>query len=135
MNPSTALRTKSGEPAKVHFKSWFCWIEVGRYAAPNGWDKGPIALTLRELVPPPDETDLVAKATVNVDLADDHETAFLLMGDGSDYVLIKDWSENEGMLSALAAAGLINDTGERIPTGMCEAALCELLAVCPVAVF
>jgi hypothetical protein len=42
-------------------------------------------------------------------------------------VWIKDWTENEGMLAALVAAGVVEDTGMRRETGFCEAALCRLL--------
>jgi hypothetical protein len=41
-------------------------------------------------------------------------------------VAVKDWSENTGMLAALIAAGLVEDTGRRIPCAYTEAALCRL---------
>lgn len=43
------------------------------------------------------------------------------------HVFIKDWSENEGMLATLQSAGIVHDTGIRVKTGYCEAALCRLL--------
>lgn len=44
------------------------------------------------------------------------------------HVFIKDWSENEGALEALVAAGVVRFTGTRVPTGgYTTAALCELL--------
>lgn len=37
------------------------------------------------------------------------------------HVLIKPWSENEGLANALAEAGIIILTGESVVTGFCEA--------------
>jgi hypothetical protein len=42
-------------------------------------------------------------------------------------VAIKDYSENEGILAALVAAGVVEPTGETIPIGYAEAHLCRLL--------
>ena len=42
-------------------------------------------------------------------------------------VLIKNWSENKGILDVLAKAGIIEDTGRTYPTGFCEANICKLL--------
>lgn len=42
-------------------------------------------------------------------------------------VWIKDWSENEGAFAALIAAGIIEDTGLREPTGWVEAKCGRLL--------
>ena len=43
------------------------------------------------------------------------------------YVLIKDWSENDGMFDALLAAGVIGPIYDIIPTGFVQAYVCELL--------
>lgn len=59
-----------------------------------------------------------AKATVNVpDLAD-------ALGKGE--VFIKDYSENEGMMDALVAAGVVEDTGRSEPIGYTEARIAKL---------
>lgn len=42
-------------------------------------------------------------------------------------IFIKDWSENEGVLQSLIDAGILSDTGFRIPTGYVEAAVCSIL--------
>lgn len=41
-------------------------------------------------------------------------------------VFIKDWSENEGMLSGLIAAGIIGNAVREIPTGFAKAYECPL---------
>lgn len=40
-------------------------------------------------------------------------------------ILIKNWSENAGILEALASAGYIEDTGKTYPTGWTEANICK----------
>ena len=45
----------------------------------------------------------------------------------SDQVLIKNWSENEGILDALIEHKVVVDTGVTVPTGFVEANLCVLL--------
>jgi len=42
-------------------------------------------------------------------------------------VLIKDWSENQGVLAALVAAGVVEETGRTVPTGRVEAKVTKLL--------
>jgi len=43
-----------------------------------------------------------------------------------DEILVKDWSENEGMLEALVGLGLVEDTGRRVSCGFAEAAVCRM---------
>lgn len=45
----------------------------------------------------------------------------------NDEVIIKSYSENEGMLSALASAGVVEPTGKTIPSGFVELDICKLL--------
>jgi hypothetical protein len=45
----------------------------------------------------------------------------------SDEVYVKNWSENEGLLGALVAAGIVEDTGRMLPTGFVRANVCRLL--------
>jgi hypothetical protein len=57
------------------------------------------------------------RATVNIpeaELADDH-------------VLLKGWSENEGVPEALVKAGIVELTGRQVPTGHCFAEEAKLL--------
>jgi hypothetical protein len=44
-----------------------------------------------------------------------------------DEVFVKNWSENEGLLPALIAAGIVEDTGQALPTGFVRANVCRLL--------
>lgn len=44
------------------------------------------------------------------------------------FVLIKNWSENEGLLQELVNAKVVEDTRITVPTGFVEANLCKLLA-------
>ena len=61
----------------------------------------------------------VATATVNVEGVSEKLPA--------SEVLIKDYSENEGMMDALIAAGLVRDTGRRVPTGYVTVPVARLL--------
>lgn len=58
----------------------------------------------------------IATATVNTDIT-------LPQG----FALIKDYSENKGVLKALVEAGVVEDTSETYPVGFCEANLVKLL--------
>lgn len=40
---------------------------------------------------------------------------------GERGVYLKDWSENEGIVQALVDAGIVELTGEAVPTGFCVA--------------
>lgn len=65
--------------------------------------------------------ELILQATVNLpDYADSR------LDDGS-HVLIKDWAENRGTLASLVLAGLVEDTGEMIPTACVVAHLCRVV--------
>lgn len=44
-----------------------------------------------------------------------------------DEVIIKNYSENEGILELLEKAGYIQDTGDIVYVGMAEANICKLL--------
>lgn len=65
-----------------------------------------------------DEGDVVAKVTINVPEAE------LQPGE----VIVKTWSENEGMLPFLLSNGIVKETGRQIILGVdCRAVICELL--------
>src|SRR5436309_716672 len=88
----------------VRFLDTDCTVEKHQY------DNGRVALRLV------DEEGPVATATVNMPN----------VPLGKNQVLIKDWSENEGMLAALTAAGVVKPTGETIRSGFVEVPVCEL---------
>jgi hypothetical protein len=89
---------------EVKFKEWTCSIIKRQY------DNGRVALQLV------DEEGPVATATVNL------PDAPL----GKNEVCVKDWSENEGMLRSLVAAGVVKPTGKTIRSGFVEVPVCEL---------
>jgi hypothetical protein len=86
---------------KVRFKEWDCRLEVSRYS------NGRLALLLVE-----DRKDGESVAVASVNLPFDYL--------GNNEVFIKDYSENEGMLNALNAAGIIEVTGERVWSGFAQ---------------
>jgi len=45
---------------------------------------------------------------------------------GENEVLIKDYSENKGILKTLIDARILEDTGKRVPAGYTEVAICKL---------
>ena len=49
----------------------------------------------------------------------------------ADEVFIKNWSENEGLLDALVAGGIVENTGRVLPTGFVRANVCRLLVPGP----
>ena len=90
-----------------YFKEWPCEIYMKRYV-----DGNP-CLQLTHAT----ESYPVATATTNI--------AGFKVPDG--YILIKDWSENEGMLECLTKAGVIEPTGEKVSTGFVQAHVAKLL--------
>lgn len=92
---------------QVKFRTWTCNIKKATY--PNG----RVGLRLLSV----GDGSPIAVATVNI--------PDVKLPEG--YVFIKDWSENTGMLKCLVEAGIVEDTGQRIPTGFVEAAVCKLL--------
>jgi hypothetical protein len=42
-------------------------------------------------------------------------------------IIVKTWSENEGLAAAALGSGLFRDTGKRIPTGFVQAQIWEVL--------
>jgi len=76
------------EPKFVSFKSWDCHVKFGQYA------NGRIAIRLVGA----HDGEPIATATVNVpEISVEHGN-----------VLVKDYSENEGMLDALVHAGIVS---------------------------
>jgi hypothetical protein len=91
----------------IRFKNWDCLLTVLKYG------NGRPALVLNDA----EDGSQIAVASVNVPDLD--------LGD--DEIVIKDYSENEGMLDALVEAGVIQDTGLRVASGYVDMPLCKLL--------
>lgn len=92
----------------VRFGQWECWVLTERYG------NGRTALRLVDAV----DGSSVARATVNrpdVSL-------------GADEVLIKDYSENTGILNALERAGVVRRTNRVVPSGYATLIVARLLA-------
>jgi hypothetical protein len=94
----------------IKFRDWDCYLEVTEYDL-----NGRTAILLHEI----DDADsgLVAVATINIP---DAEV-------GMNEVLIKDWSENEGMVEALQRAGVIGPVLDMVTSGYTAASKHELL--------
>ena len=91
----------------VKFKDWECGLEFSKY------QNGRIAILLV------DTTDGSPVTTASVNLPDEP------LNDGE--VFIKDWSENQGVLAALVAAGIVEDTGRTVRTGFVQANIVRIL--------
>lgn len=92
---------------KVKFRDWNCNVIFKQYSNER------IAITLDEI----ETGEPIAIATINlpnVPLAQDH-------------VIIKDYSENEGMYNTLLSAGIISEEVNRVQTGFVTAPICKLL--------
>ncbi len=87
----------------VRFLDTDCTVQKRHYV------NGRVALSLV------DEEGPVATATVN--LPD--------VPLGKNQVLIKDYGENDGMLDALVAAGVVKSTGQMVRSGFVEVPVCE----------
>lgn len=94
--------------AVVRFRDWECWVRIERY------ENGRVALRLMDVA----DGSSVARATVNRP-----DVAL-----GVDEVLIKDYSENAGILDALERAGVVRRTGQTVPSGYTTLIVARLLA-------
>lgn len=94
---------------EVYFLGEKCFIEKLEY------DNGRVALRLYTVTEGFKEP--MGTATVNIPEAKLER----------DETLIKDWSENKGMLQALIEAGIVEDTGLTYRTGYVCANICKLL--------
>lgn len=92
---------------QIKFKKFKCRIELGQYS------NGRIAIDLVDIKN--DETVLCASINVpEVDLADQE-------------VIIKNYSENEGVLDILVGQGIISSPIRSISYGYCDSPVCKLL--------
>lgn len=94
---------------KVEFRQWTCELVFARY------ENDRIAIRLVS------EDETIAMATVNVPCCPL----------ARDEILIKSYSENEGMLEALIDAGVVEPTGVICKVGQAEAHVCRLLIDSP----
>jgi len=92
---------------KLSFGEYDCTLTKHQY------ENGRVALCLNET----DTGEPFCVASVNI-------PEFNLR---SNQVLIKNWSENEGVLESLVEARVIEDTGEQVNAGFVYANLCYLL--------
>ena len=93
---------------KVNFMGFDCVVQKTNYG-----NNGRTALQLFDLT----DGAPVATATVNIP---DVEL-------GENEVLIKNYSENEGMLEALEKGGIVSRTGESISNGFVTIPIAKLL--------
>lgn len=103
------------KPFQIQFKYSGIYTVVPvfqRYLAKYG---GGLAMSLVDYI----TGEPIATCTVNIP-----EVAHRI---NKDEVLIKDWSENEGMLAGLIQAGIVEDTGLTVPTGFVKAHVCKVL--------
>lgn len=91
---------------KVWFLGEECSLKLGKYA------NGQVAIQL--ICEDGSPMGVATAAVEGVELADGE-------------VLIKDYSENSGMLSALIVAGIVKDTERRVKSGFVELAVCKLM--------
>lgn len=92
---------------EIKFNEWNCTLNYSTYSNKR---------TAIELIDAEDGMP-IAMATVNIPDASIE----------SDEVIIKNWSENEGIREALQVAGIIGPTLRKIPTGFVLATVHKLL--------
>jgi len=92
----------------ARFKIWTCTVDLGRYTSNDR-----VSITLRDIR----DNAVVAVASLNIP---DIEL-------GKDLVVIKNYSENEGVLNALIEAGVVSQPIAYIQTGYVSAPICKLL--------
>lgn len=90
----------------VKFKNWDCTVTKTKYK------DGNVALVLT------DNSDGLPITTASVNLPD------VLMPEG--YIAIKNYSENEGILSTLVEANIIDFPSDYIKRGYVEIPICKL---------
>lgn len=96
------------KPVLVKIRNSVCRVDLQRYA-----EGGRVAITLI------DTSDGAPYATASVNMPE------ILLAD--DEVLIKDYSENRGMLAALEASGVVVRTGKAVRTGFVQIPVAKLL--------
>ena len=92
---------------EIQFNQYSCRLEIKSYRS------GRPALVLNDVM------DGLRVAVATVDFPDEPLA--------DDEVVIKNWSENEGMLSTLIKAKVVEPTGRSISSGFIQAPICKLL--------
>ena len=92
----------------VKFKEWDCVLQFAKY---RDNDRTALCLIVAEI------NELIATCTINIP------------GEplGDDQVIIKDYSENEGMLKALTDANVVGPPIRFVYSGYITAPVCTLL--------
>lgn len=101
---------------QMRFNNWNC--NVIRQEYQNGRTAIQLVAACEDSENDIYEGDPIASATVNI------PTANL----SSDEVLVKDYSENEGMLEALIAANIVEPTGRFVNSGFVSLPVCKVIA-------
>jgi len=104
------MRLNKDTDPVIEFRDFKCFMELTEYDL-----NGRTAILLHEI--DDEDSGLVAVATINIPDAKV----------GMNEVLIKDWSENEGMVEALQRAGVIGPVLDMVPAGNTAASKHELL--------
>ena len=91
----------------INFKGTECTVVFTNYAS-----NGNNAITLYEK----ETGDPFASASTNIDITLPYHN-----------VAIKNWSENEGMLEVLQAAGIVGSPIMQYPSGMVQIPVCKIL--------
>jgi hypothetical protein len=98
----------------IEFHGFACCVSIQHYVLnPLHQDNPRIALILED----PEDGERIEVATINI------PEEFL----SKNEVIIKDYSENEGMLDTLMKAGIISGPKRYVESGYIKAPICELL--------
>lgn len=100
----------------VKFNQWECFLELGHYGS------GRLAIQLVSAVENKEQDLFIGEpiATATVNLPD--------IPLGADEIIIKNYSENEGMLNSLQKAGLVSVPVRQIQTGYATASVVKKTA-------
>jgi hypothetical protein len=104
----TELKKSPNYLGDIEFKGYHCLLMKQHYASNDR-----VALQLIDK----EDGGPVAMATVNIPDAE--------LADGE--IIVKNYSENEGMLEALVTAGYAEDTRRSVASGFISAPVCKLL--------
>jgi hypothetical protein len=91
----------------VKFLQWECYLVFARYA------NGRLAIRLMDI----NDHDEVATATVNI--------PNVILAENE--IIIKDYSENDGMLAALVYGGIVKNPHRYCTTGFVSCPICKLI--------
>jgi hypothetical protein len=102
---------------RVEFRGWACRVEQARY---GGTDRIALQLTAVEDRSPVAGTEGTARSAI----ATLHMPELFL---AADEVVIKDYSENTGMLDLLVAAGVVSPPLRTVQSGFVTLFVCRCL--------